>query len=401
MQESSSDAKTRPSPKSALRSARQKASLNHHTQAELQSIVVQLLDENQTLRNSMKRRGDLQGHSLSVEESHRVTSNILLEEAEVCLQDHAQELAALLEQQGNTLDDENSLPEAAMRDLRRRLEADDQRLGEHVGRMEEEVRMLTRCRGKFLSLLREFPVPLRDTRRRPVELDAQGCLTSCCSMTSGLATTSSPHDSVATKSRRPTFGSLWRSSESGTDLFEEHKMRIHVTITPTTTTAVPKAVKIDVMPHDTATDVKELLSSSLLLWCPPEVPPDQAVEESRLLFNGMVLKPFLSLTSLGVCDGSVLRLIPAISKSSLRCRDAYEASAPRGILMNPGARPWEVTYQRLAEAQHALDIKNRGFEQTLPAIARQKLGSGSCGSTLPAPRSPRSGTVDTVRIAAT
>jgi len=121
-------------------------------------------------------------------------------------------------------------------------------------------------------------------------------------------------------------------------------------------------VLLHVPGEETAGEVKQRLVDGGAMWGPPEEQVQDAAHAARLLHRGMTLVPDVSLKAQGVNDGSVLRLLPAMGRSRIRCgcdgRTWHSthaepalrvgagagsgSSAPRGLLMNPGTRPWSV-----------------------------------------------------------
>lgn len=66
--------------------------------------------------------------------------------------------------------------------------------------------------------------------------------------------------------------------------------------------------------------------------------------KSRLLFKGVPLRTEVSLEQLGIATGSTLRLLPGLRER----RRGPALSAPRGLLMTPGNRPWAPSLARAA-----------------------------------------------------
>mmetsp|Transcript_25636 Transcript_25636/g.45265 ORF Transcript_25636/g.45265 Transcript_25636/m.45265 type:complete len:191 (-) Transcript_25636:94-666(-) len=63
---------------------------------------------------------------------------------------------------------------------------------------------------------------------------------------------------------------------------------------------------------------------------------DDVAREVRVLFNGVPLRSDSSLEAAGVRDGSEVRVIPALRN----LRHGHVHSAPRGLLITPGIRPF-------------------------------------------------------------
>lgn len=123
---------------------------------------------------------------------------------------------------------------------------------------------------------------------------------------------------------------------------------------------------------ETPTEVRQRLAGAGVAWGAPD---EQAVDvalAARLIYRGMVLAPDVSLRAQGVTDGSVLRLVPSMGKNRLRSacdgRTWHSAhavaagpaagggsSAPRGLLMNVGARPWSAANPQLGPEERAQD----------------------------------------------
>jgi len=120
-------------------------------------------------------------------------------------------------------------------------------------------------------------------------------------------------------------------------------MRITVSIMPCAITNLPAQVHLDVHGTHTVRSVKRRLVKEGAAWGFYDGPTEQGVENARLLFCGSPLKPEVSLQAQGVSNGSVLRLMLARSgptRGRLRSSRCYEATAPRGLLMNPCAGAW-------------------------------------------------------------
>jgi len=68
-----------------------------------------------------------------------------------------------------------------------------------------------------------------------------------------------------------------------------------------------------------------------------------SIEDARLLFRGAPLKADAPLQTLGVDDGSVLRLLPPLFRAHVH--ENHGMTAPRGLLMT-GTQPWPAVPSR-------------------------------------------------------
>lgn len=177
----------------------------------------------------------------------------------------------------------------------------------------------------------------------------------------------------------------WRALRPGGTL------RLTVLVMPGAHVKTASKVLLQVGAGDTPAEVKSRLAASGVA-CAPHGEQD-ATLAARLLYRGMTLAQGISLQAQGVADGSVLRLLPAeLGKNRLRSLcdgrawhsthaepalgPAGGSSATRGLLMNPGTRPWSAANPQLGPQELVQDehtekalLEAHGHHQTLFAHA--------------------------------
>uniref|UniRef100_A0A7S4SWF3 Ubiquitin-like domain-containing protein n=2 Tax=Alexandrium monilatum TaxID=311494 RepID=A0A7S4SWF3_9DINO len=149
-------------------------------------------------------------------------------------------------------------------------------------------------------------------------------------------------------------GNGWR------DLRDNCQLRLTVKVMPGCHIRAVGQVAVQVGAGDTPEEVKQRLVDAGAAWGPPDEQVADAALSARLLYRGMTLANDISLQAQGVIDGSMLRLLPAMGRNRLRTlcdgrtwHHSHAAAAgpgrtllpggsssARGLLMNPGTRPW-------------------------------------------------------------
>lgn len=127
-------------------------------------------------------------------------------------------------------------------------------------------------------------------------------------------------------------------------------LHLVVLIMPGAIVRTTSKVELDVLCTESSDEVKRRLAEAGVLWGSLEEQDSECVQKARLLFRGMTLASGIPLTSYGIAEGSVLRLLPPLGRERLRCssggeiwhRDTVGGTAARGVLMNPSAKPYSA-----------------------------------------------------------
>lgn len=323
---------------------------------ELRTMVLQLVEENHRLRNRLNRcEKKLEGLG-----EPQVQLPSTGHPAERRVAEQQQQLAALVEcvQEHEKVVD---MQEHELMMLRRQLRTSGE-LEESLKRGVAEQRQLDTTRANAGVMVEQLRHMAQDhqqdmyrerTERMFMELRS-GCPVSVSTPTASHSEPSSP-TARTRKQRHAEVASMMperaatpsRSSRTG----QPEMWHLIVLVMPGAIVRTASKVVLEVPSTATPDHVKQRMAEAGVMWGPPEERVPDAVLLSRLVFRGMTLATGISLKAQRVTDGSVLRLIPALGKTGVRCatdgavwhRDSLACTSPRGLLMNPGMQPWATT----------------------------------------------------------
>jgi len=301
------------------------SSLGHLGEEQIRQVLSEILEENRRLRERLARREDEDAELVK-----RVKGEDEVEARSGAAEEHASLLQRENEQVFSLLNAQNKLLYVQMR------EVEDQP-GEHGHEsrefganrlvLDEQGRDL-RCDFKFKLSCGKGSV-VKDPAATSEVARLAGAVSASVGRVSSRAEASVP--------RAPPVP----------------PMHVTVLIMPGAMLRTVKKVVLEVHLDETATDVKLRLAQACVRWEPEGERTDQTVETARLFFRGRMLPSDVPLYSLDVCDGSSLRMMPALSwcRYNLRCNNSDQvASAPRGFLMTPCCATWAASASRSSSA---------------------------------------------------
>jgi len=312
------------------------ANLEKLAPKELKGMVIQLMKENHGLKNRLNRtekktegldgkpkgNGDYHGHPA---EERLAEQQLQMASLLECLQDH-EKVVDLQEREISAMLCQLPSNQGQLEELLQRLIAVQQRVHTTRKQTDELVEQM-HSSAKRANSHPETPRSVRTGVVRPSE--------------AMLLRPAPP---------RPPAPSRPAAAAGTSHARKPEVLHLVVLIMPGAMVRTTSKVALDTLCTESSDEVKRRLAEAGVLWGPREEQDPESVMKARLLFRGMSLASGIPLTSYGVTDGSVLRLLPALGRERLRCssdgemwhRDTVGGTAARGVLMNPSTTPYSA-----------------------------------------------------------
>lgn len=314
------------------------ANLENLAPQELKGMIIQLMKENHGLKNRLKRTekkmealsgkpkgsGDYHGHPA---EERLAEQQLQMASLLECLQDH-EKVMDLQEREISAMLSELplGLQKGKLEELLQRLLAVQQRVHTRRNKTDESVE--------------QMHVPAKRAYSHPDT--PQSARTGVLRPSEAMLLRPAPP--------RPPAPSRPAAAAGTSRARKPDILHLVVLIMPGAVVQTTSKVELDILCTESSVEVKRRLADAGVLWGSREEEDSESVVTARLLFRGMTLASGIPLTSYGVADGSVLRLLPALGRERLRCgsggeiwhRDTIGGTATRGVLMNPSTKPYSV-----------------------------------------------------------
>jgi len=312
------------------------ANLEKLAPKELKGMIIELMKENHGLKNRLNRTekkmeglsgkpkgsGDYHGHPA---EERLAEQQLQMASLLECLQDH-EKVVDLQEREISAMLCQLPSNQGHMEELLHRLIAVQQRVHTTRHRTDDLIEQM-HTSAKCANSNPDMPRSVRTGVVRPSE---------------ALLLRPAPP--------RPPGPSRPAAAAGTSRARKPDVLHLVVLIMPGAVVRTTSKVALDVLCTESSDEVKQRLAEAGVLWGSREEQDSESVMKARLLFRGMTLASGIPLTSYGVADGSVLRLLPALGRERLRCsidgemwhRDVVGGTAARGVLMNPSTRPYSA-----------------------------------------------------------